>query len=69
MKIGEQTCQCQLTVNVNILDFMTNFAFLPTEFRAIADAARKAEGYVVGDLQAACLPMSVSGDASQEVVT
>ena len=27
---------------------MSNFAFLPTEFRAIAEAATKAEGHIMG---------------------
>jgi len=33
---------------------MSNFAFLPSEFRAVAEAARKAEGHVMGDPRAAC---------------
>lgn len=33
---------------------MTNFAFLPSEFRAIAEAATKAEGHIQGDPRAAC---------------
>jgi len=33
---------------------MSNFAFLPTEFQAIAEAARKAEGHIEGDPRAAC---------------
>ena len=33
---------------------MSNFAFLPDTFRDIADAARKAEGHVLGDPRAAC---------------
>ncbi len=33
---------------------MTNFAFLPTEFRDIAEAATKAEGHIHGDPRAAC---------------
>jgi type I restriction enzyme R subunit len=31
-----------------------NFAFLPAEFRGIADAAARAEGHVMGDPRAAC---------------
>ncbi|MGB5735546.1 MAG: DEAD/DEAH box helicase family protein, partial [Thiohalocapsa sp.] len=33
---------------------MSNFTFLPAEFRAIADAAAKAEGHIHGDPRAAC---------------
>jgi type I restriction enzyme R subunit len=33
---------------------MSNFAFLPTEFRPIAEAAAKAEGHIPGDPRAAC---------------
>lgn len=33
---------------------MSNFAFLPSEFRAVADAATKAEGHIMGDPRAAC---------------
>ena len=33
---------------------MTNFTFLPAEFRAIAEAASKAEGHIHGDPRAAC---------------
>ena len=33
---------------------MSNFAFLPSEFRAIAESASKAEGYIQGDPRAAC---------------
>lgn len=33
---------------------MSNFAFLPTEFRAVADAAIRAEGQIMGDPRAAC---------------
>ena len=33
---------------------MTNFAFLPAEFRTIAEAAAKAEGHIHGDPRAAC---------------
>lgn len=33
---------------------MTNFAFLPAPFRDIAEAARRAEGHVMGDPRAAC---------------
>jgi type I restriction enzyme R subunit len=33
---------------------MTNFAFLPAQFRPIAESARKAEGHVMGDPRAAC---------------
>ena len=33
---------------------MSNFAFLPEQFRSIADSARKAEGHAVGDPRAAC---------------
>ncbi|WP_296898290.1 DEAD/DEAH box helicase family protein [Thiohalocapsa sp.] len=33
---------------------MTNFAFLPTEFRAIAEAAAQAERHIQGDPRAAC---------------
>ena len=32
----------------------SNFAFLPTEFRAIAESATKAEGHIMGDPRAAC---------------
>jgi type I restriction enzyme R subunit len=33
---------------------MSNFAFLPTSFRDLAEAARKAEGYIMGDPRTAC---------------
>ncbi|WLE95521.1 MAG: DEAD/DEAH box helicase family protein [Candidatus Electrothrix communis] len=33
---------------------MTNFAFLPTEFRTIAESATQAEGHIMGDPRAAC---------------
>jgi type I restriction enzyme, R subunit len=33
---------------------MSNFAFLPKEFRDIADSATKAEGHIMGDPRAAC---------------
>ena len=33
---------------------MSNFAFLPPEFHAVADAATKAEGHIIGDPRAAC---------------
>ena len=33
---------------------MSNFTFLPTEFRAVAEAATKAESYVMGDPRSAC---------------
>ncbi len=33
---------------------MSNFAFLPSDFRAIADSATKAEGHIMGDPRAAC---------------
>lgn len=33
---------------------MSNFAFLPDAFRTIADAARRAEGHIMGDPRAAC---------------
>lgn len=33
---------------------MSNFAFLPSEFRTIAAAAVKAEGHIMGDPRAAC---------------
>ncbi len=33
---------------------MSNFAFLPTPFEAIAEAAHKAEGHIQGDPRAAC---------------
>ena len=33
---------------------MSNFAFLPTEFEAIAEAATRAEGHLMGDPRAAC---------------
>lgn len=33
---------------------MSNFAFLPTEFRAIKESATKAEGHIMGDPRAAC---------------
>ncbi len=33
---------------------MSNFAFLPPTFRAIAESAKRAEGHIVGDPRAAC---------------
>lgn len=33
---------------------MSNFTFLPSEFRAVAEAASRAEGHVMGDPRAAC---------------
>ncbi|QDU82618.1 type I restriction enzyme EcoKI subunit R [Polystyrenella longa] len=33
---------------------MSNFAFLPNDFRAIAESATKAEGHIMGDPRAAC---------------
>jgi type I restriction enzyme R subunit len=33
---------------------MSNFAFLPTEFRTIAESATQAEGHIMGDPRAAC---------------
>jgi len=33
---------------------MSNFAFLPTEFRSIAESATKAESHIMGDPRAAC---------------
>lgn len=33
---------------------MTNFAFLPNEFRVITEAAKKAEVHVTDDPRAAC---------------
>lgn len=33
---------------------MSNFAFLPQDLHAIAESARKAEGYVLGDPRASC---------------
>ena len=33
---------------------MSNFAFLPPEFRAVAEAATSAEGHIMGDPRAAC---------------
>ncbi len=33
---------------------MTNFAFLPDTFRAIAEPAVRAEGHIMGDPRAAC---------------
>ena len=33
---------------------MSNFAFLPDAFRTIADAAKRAEGHIMGDPRAAC---------------
>ena len=33
---------------------MSNFAFLPKEFKGIAEAAAKAEGHIIGDPRAAC---------------
>ncbi|MBT9312038.1 DEAD/DEAH box helicase family protein [Leptothoe kymatousa] len=33
---------------------MTNFAFLPSQFRTIAESATRAEGYIIGDPRAAC---------------
>ena len=32
---------------------MSNFAFLPADFRAIAESARKAESHIMGDPRAA----------------
>jgi len=33
---------------------MSNFAFLPSTFRSIADSAKRAEGHIMGDSRAAC---------------
>jgi len=33
---------------------MSNFAFLPADFRTIAESAIKAEGHIQGDPRAAC---------------
>ena len=33
---------------------MSNFAFLPSEFRALRESATKAEGHIMGDPRAAC---------------
>lgn len=33
---------------------MSNFTFLPTEFRTVAESAIKAEGHIMGDPRAAC---------------
>ena len=33
---------------------MSNFTFLPPEFRAVAEAASRAEGHVMDDPRAAC---------------
>lgn len=33
---------------------MSNFAFLPSQFRTIKESASKAEGYIMGDPRAAC---------------
>src|SRR5690554_1415503 len=33
---------------------MSNFAFLPDDFNAIAESARRAEGHIAGDPRAAC---------------
>ncbi|MDA1349908.1 MAG: DEAD/DEAH box helicase family protein, partial [Chloroflexi bacterium] len=33
---------------------MSNFAFLPSDFRAIVESATKAEGHIMGDPRAAC---------------
>jgi type I restriction enzyme R subunit len=33
---------------------MTNFAFLPADFKRIANAARQAESHILGDPRAAC---------------
>ncbi len=33
---------------------MSNFAFLPSDFRTIAESATKAEGHIMGDPRAAC---------------
>ena len=33
---------------------MTNFAFLPNEFKALSQAATLAEGHILGDPRAAC---------------
>jgi type I restriction enzyme R subunit len=33
---------------------MSNFAFLPADFRSIAEAAAKAEDHIHGDPRAAC---------------
>jgi hypothetical protein len=34
---------------------MSNFAFLPAQFRTIADSAIKAESHILGDPRAACI--------------
>ena len=33
---------------------MSNFGFLPHEFHAVANAATKAEGHIMGDPRIAC---------------
>lgn len=33
---------------------MSNFAFLPATFSTIAESARRAEGYTMGDPRSAC---------------
>ena len=33
---------------------MTNFAFLPNDFKALSQAATRAEGHILGDPRAAC---------------
>lgn len=34
---------------------MSNFVFLPADFRAVAESASKAEGHIMGDPRAACV--------------
>lgn len=36
------------------MDAVSNFDFLPREFKTLADAAQMAEGHIVGDPCAAC---------------
>lgn len=43
---------------------MSNFAFLPERFRAIADSAAMAEGHVMGDPRAACFHARFTLEAS-----
>ena len=43
---------------------MSNFAFLPSEFRMVAEAAIKAEGHIMGDPRAACFHARFTLEAS-----
>jgi type I restriction enzyme R subunit len=42
---------------------MSNFAFPPTEFRAIVEAAAKAEGHILRDYRAACFHVRFTQEA------